>query len=280
MAKKIAIANHKGGVAKTATSINLSAGLAREGYRVLAIDVDPQASLTKGFGWENTSELSRTLYHAMYDFLEGRDPRIEETILHHTEGVDIIPNCILCSKMEKILFTAYMREKVLLKTILPIVDNYDYIIIDCPPSILHLTTNALVAADSVIIPCQPEDFSVDGLNQFIESVAEVKRNVNFDLQIDGILITRIDYRYKHHNETAAQIRQDYANNGGLYVFKNEIPQRAGLLSAVEAGKSVFVVDPRGDETEAYRGLVKEVIGNGNQITRGNVFAGTIRSSHI
>lgn len=280
MARIIAIANQKGGVAKTTTTINLAAGLAREGKRVLAIDLDPQAHTTKGFGWRNTSLLPRTLCEVMRSYIAGHDPAVQDAILHHTEGVDVLPNRITSAKLEKELDHAYSRETVLLKCINPMVSHYDYIVIDCPPYLGNLPTNALVAANSVVIPCAPEDFSTDGLGMFFETIIDVKRNINFSLEIDGILITRVDYRNKSDKEFAAMIRQTYSTDGGIYVFQHEIPQRAKLKESSSSGQSVFAYDPKGDETEAYRGFVKEVINNGIKFTRGAVSETTSRISHI
>lgn len=255
--KIIAIANQKGGVGKTTTCANLGVGLAKEGKRVLLIDSDPQGSLSISLGFTEPDKLPYTLSTAMMQAIEDRPITVAEGILHHEEKVDLLPANIELAGLEVSLINAMSREKILKQCLEPLKRDYDYILIDCMPSLGMLTINALAAADSVLVPAQPQFLSAKGLEQLLQTVNKVRRQINRNLRIDGILLTMADSRTNYSKEVSALLRSTYGSK--IKVFDTEIPRsiRAAEISA--EGKSIYAHDPNGKVAEAYCSLTGEVL---------------------
>lgn len=210
MSKIIAIANQKGGVGKTTTTANLGIGLVNEGKKVLLIDCDAQGSLTESLGFQNPDRLDITLSTLMQKCIREQPIGSDEGVLHHAEGVDLIPANIELSGMETALVNIMSRERVLKNYIDAVKDNYDYVLIDCTPSLGMLTINSLVAADEVIIPVQAHYLPAKGLEQLITTVGKVKRQINPNLKIGGILLTMVDNRTNYAKDISRVIRGAYS----------------------------------------------------------------------
>ena len=204
--KVIAITNQKGGVGKTTTTVNLGVGLANMGKRVLLIDADPQGSLTVSLGIKKPDDLSVSIATVMQDVIEDRDTPDGSGIIHHEEGVDLLPSNIELSGLEVSLFNTMSRESILKGYLDTVKSKYDYVLIDCMPSLGMMTINALVAADSVLIPTQPNYLSTKGLNLLMRSVSRIKKQINPKLRIDGILLTMVDGRTNNAKSIIASLR--------------------------------------------------------------------------
>ncbi|MBO4898610.1 MAG: ParA family protein [Clostridia bacterium] len=260
MGKVIAVANQKGGVGKTTTTINLGIGLVNEGKKVLLIDCDAQGSLTQSLGYQEPDKLSVTLSTLMQKTIEEQPIKQGEGILRHNEGVDLVPANIELSGMETALVNVMSRERVLKNYIDSVKENYDYVLIDCTPSLGMLTINSLAAADEVIIPVQAHYLPLKGLEQLVSTVTKVQRQINPDLKFNGILVTMVDRRTLYNKEVSSVIRLNYGKY--LKIFKTEIPHTVKAAEASAVGKSVYAYDSKGLAAEAYRNLTKEVLDNG------------------
>lgn len=262
MSKVIAIANQKGGVGKTTTTVNLGIGLVNEGKKVLLIDCDTQGSLTESLGYQNPDKLEVTLSTLMQKTIEEQPIFKDEGILHHTEGVDLVPANIELSGMETALVNIKGRDRVLKNYVDKVKDNYDYVLIDCTPSLGLLTINSLAAADEVIIPVQAHYLPAKGLEQLITTVGKVKRQINPNLKIGGILLTMVDRRTNYAKDISRVIRMNYAQH--VTIYKTEIPLSIKAAETAAVGKSIYAYDKNGKAAEAYKEFTKEVADDGKQ----------------
>lgn len=258
MAKIIAVANQKGGVGKTTTSINLAAGLAKLEQNVLLIDMDPSGNLTIGLGFEKNQRM--TLKNMLECIIMDAEFDPTEAIIRHEEGFDLVPSNKLLTGMDTSLVTIEDREKVLRKYISMIEEYYDFIIIDCMPSLGMLTINAMTAADSVLIPVQPKYFSADGIAELLKVYAAVKKNFNPGIEIEGILYTIDEARLNATKRMKEAVEQAYGSN--IKIFDIAIPRAAAIEDSVEIGVSVMKYRRSSNAAEAYRNLAVEVMANG------------------
>lgn len=255
-AKVIAITNQKGGVAKSTTTVNLGAGLSKLGKKVLVIDADPQGSLSVSLGIRNPDELEASLSTLMQSVIEDEPFDKENILFHHEEGIDLIPSNIELSGIEISLFNVMSCELILKNCIKHFKKSYDYILIDCMPSLGLMTINALAAADSIIIPSQPNFLSTKGLNLLLRSIAKVKRQINPALSIDGILLTTVNGRTNNAKNISASLRESVG--GGIRVFDTEIPHSVRIPESSIEGKSIFAYDRNCKAAMAYEAFSKEV----------------------
>ena len=255
----IAVVNQKGGTAKTTTVENLGIGLAREGKKVLLVDTDPQGSLTISLGYPRPDELEITLFDLLNKTINEDSVSAGEGILHQAEGIDLIPANISLAGLEVALVNTMNRERILKQFLEPVKGNYDYVLLDCMPSLGMLTVNALAAADAALVPVQSNYLSAKGLEQLLQTINKVKRQINPKLRIEGILLTMIDGRTNYGREISSLIRDTYG--GHIKIFNSEIPRSVRAAEISAEGKSIFLHDPKGKVAEAYQNLTKEVMTN-------------------
>ena len=251
MGKIIAIANQKGGVGKTTTAINLAASLAVLENKVLIIDADPQANTTSGLNFDPENSDHRTLYEILIGKLAAPDALVQTEL----EKLHLIPSHINLVGAEIELLDTPNRESVLSSALAPIKDDYDYIILDCSPSLGLITVNCLTAADSVMIPVQPEFFALEGLTKLLQTIRLVQQGVNPRLTIEGFVVTMFDGRTKMHNQVVAQLREHFKD----MVFNTIIQRSIRLSEAPSYGKPIVLYDVMNNGTSNYLNLAKEVL---------------------
>ena len=257
MGEIIAIANQKGGVGKTTTTFSLGVALRKQGNKVLLIDVDPQGDLTTCMGYYDQDKLQNTIATLMSDTIYDNEVAAEKAILHHKEGIDLIPANLDLSAIEFSLVNAMSREFTLKNSIRDIKDNYDYILIDCMPSLGMITINALACSDKIIIPVQGEYLAAKGMGHLLKTVSRIHKQINPNLKIGGVLLTLVDKR----TNLSKQVRDTVNNNYGQYVkiYNTEIPKAVNTAKSTSTGKSIFEFDKNSPVALSYKELAKEVL---------------------
>ena len=259
--KVIAIANQKGGVGKTTTTFNLGVALKNQGKRVLVVDADPQGDLTTYMGY-NESELKTTLAQLMESVIYDSQLDTKQAILNNDEGIDLIPSDLDLSATEAMLVNAMSRE-VTLRTILNNVKkDYDYVLIDCMPSLGMLTINALSCSDKVVIPVQDHFLAAKGMGHLLKTVSRVKRTINPNLEVGGILLTLVNKRTNLSKETIQDLKETYGR--AIKLYDTQIPLAVKTAESTSRGKSIFKYDKNGKVATAYEDFAKEVLEDDRQ----------------
>lgn len=257
MCKVIAICNQKGGVSKTTTTANLGVGLVRAGKKVLVIDADPQGNLSQSLGIENPDELEVALPSIMEQIMTGEDVDVTKGIVHHKEGIDLMPCNIDLSAVDVSLVHVLSREFIMKTYVDSMREFYDYILIDCMPSLGVITINSLTASDSVLIPVQAAYLSVKGLEQLIKTISLVKKLLNQEIQFEGILISMLNARTNYAKDIMELIREYYGE--AIPIFESKIPFSVKAAETSAAGVSIFTLDKKHPVAQAYEKLTEEVI---------------------
>lgn len=255
--KVIAVANQKGGTGKSVSAIQLSAGLVKLGYKVLIIDADPQSSITKNLGFRDSSMFNQSLADVIKKIVseEEFDPR--KGIIDHKEGMFILPGTQALENVEASLITVMDRERILKEYIDTIRMDFDYIIIDCRGTLGLLTQNALSAADSVLIPTESDLSAADGFTELVKTIYRIKKKINPELEIEGILFVNVEKRTNYCKEMMKLLKDTYSED--IKFFEKEIPHTVKVQECAAVGSSMFVYAPKVEATEAYMSLVKEVV---------------------
>ena len=257
MCKVIAIANQKGGVGKTTTTVNLGIGLARKGKRVVLIDADPQGSMTVSLGIDEPDKIEYSLANVLMDVVNEEEIDYAKIILKHEENIDFIPANIELAGLEVSMVNVMSRELVMKRFISNIKENYDYILIDCMPSLGMITINALVCANSVLIPVQASYLPVKGLQQLIKTISRVRRQINPELKIEGMVMTMVNMRSNYTKDILEALESTYGETIG--IFDSRIPMSVRAAETSAEGKSIYIHDPRGKVAKSYEELTDEVL---------------------
>ncbi|MFJ6414745.1 sporulation initiation inhibitor Soj [Terribacillus saccharophilus] len=256
MGKVIAIANQKGGVGKTTSSVNLSACLAFLGNKVLLVDIDPQGNATSGVG-VNKADVENCVYNVLVEDMEAEQVLVSTAV----DNLDVIPATIQLAGAEIELVPTISREVRLKKAIDSVKDNYDYVIIDCPPSLGLLTLNSLTAADTVLIPVQCEYYALEGLSQLLNTIRLVQKHLNKHLMIEGVLLTMLDARTNLGIQVIEEVKKYFQDK----VYQSIIPRNVRLGEAPSYGQPIIIYDPKSRGAEVYLDLAKEVMAHGQRV---------------
>lgn len=251
------IVNQKGGVGKTTTAVNFAIGMAQAGKRVLAIDLDPQGSLTMALGYADPDQFSVTVSTLFEKIVQEQPLEPGEGILHHEEGIHLLPANIELAGLEIALVSEVSREQILAQYLEGLEEQYDVVVLDCSPSLGLITFNALSCADEVIIPVQAQYLSLKGMEQLFATIGKVKRKLNKNLSICGVLITMVNLRTTYNKEILTMLKTTYGDQ--VRIFEGVVPYSVRASEASSEGKSIFRHDPQGKVAESYRSLIQEVL---------------------